>query len=136
MLLGASTCLEAKAGMITAHFSDCNEIRMGSPYQIACLRLEGDWIPELREGGWQPLFSRSPDERYLCLVEWDIAGNKPGFRVVLVDEKQKCVEFSQRILGCCESLAWGDDVIVWKAFPQSQGTLVVPFNQPTIQPTT
>jgi len=66
------------------------------------------------------------------LVEWDTAGNTPGFRVVLVDEKQKSVEVSQRILGCCESLAWGADVIVWKAFPQSQGTLAVPFNKPVI----
>jgi hypothetical protein len=132
MLLGASTCKEANVGMITVHFSNCNEIRMGSPYQIGSLRLEGDWTPDLKERGWQSLLSRSQDERYLCLVEWDTVGNTPGFRVVLVDEKQKSVEVSQRILGCCESLAWGEDVIIWKAFPQSQGTLVVPFNRPTI----
>jgi hypothetical protein len=118
--------------MITVHFSNCHEVRMGSPYQIGSLRLEGDWTPHLKERGWQPLLSRSPDERYLCLVEWDTTENRPGFRIVLVDEKQQSVEVSRVILGCCESLTWGEGVIAWKAFPESEGTLVVPFNKPTI----
>ena len=114
--------------MITAHFSGCHEIRMGSPYQMCRLHLSGEWTPDLEEYGWQPLYSRSPDGRYLALVEWNTAENLPGFRIVLIDEKRKSVEWSQRILGCCESLAWGDNVIYCKAFPQSHGMVAVPFN--------
>jgi len=103
--------------MITVHFLNSHEIRMGSPYQICSLQLEGEWTPDLEERGWQPLYSRSPDGRYLGLVEWDTADNTPGFRVILIDENQKTVEASQRIPGCCESLMWGDNVIFWKTFP-------------------
>ena len=117
--------------MITVLFSNCHEIRMGSPYQICSVRLKGGWIPELEERAWQPLHSRSLDGQYLCLVEWDILENTPGFRVVLIDEQRKTVETSHRIPGCCEALTWGDQVIVWKAFPQSQGVIAVPFDRPT-----
>jgi len=117
--------------MITAHFSRCHEIRMGSPYQICSLHLTGKWTPDLGERGWQPLYCGSPDGRYLALAEWDTAENVPGFRVVLIDEKEKSVASSQRILGCCESLTWGDDAIHWKAYPQSQGLIAVPFNKQT-----
>jgi hypothetical protein len=104
---------------------------MGSSYQICGLRLAGQWTPVLEDFGWQPLYCRSSDGRYLGLVEWDTVGNTPGFRVVLIDEKEKSVESSRRILGCCESLTWGDEAIQWKAFPESQGMLAVPFNMPT-----
>src|SRR5258706_5793689 len=126
-----SGIVKAKPRMITAHFSHCDEIRMGSPYQICSLHLSGEWTPDLGEGGWQPLNCASPDGRYLALVKWDTAENMPGFRVVLIDEERKSVDSSQRILGCCESLTWGDDVIYWKAFPQSQGMIAVPFNKQT-----
>jgi hypothetical protein len=85
--------------MITVHFSRCHEVRMGSPYRICSLHLRGEWTPDLGERGWQPLYCSSLDGTYLALVEWDIADNMPGFRVVLVDEKRKSVESSPRILG-------------------------------------
>ena len=66
------------------------------------------------------------------LVEWDTAGNMSAFRVVLIDEKEKSVESSGRILGCCGSLIWADEVIDWKAFPESQGVLAMPFNKLTV----
>jgi len=59
------------------------------------------------------------------------AVNRPGFRIVLTDEKEKSVESSRRILGCCESLTWGDEAIQSKAFRESQGMLAVPFKKPT-----
>jgi hypothetical protein len=116
--------------MITVKFSNCYEIRMGSPYQICRLHLTGEWAPELEQRGWLPVHACSPDGRYLALAEWDTAENKPGFRLVLIDEERKTVEVSQRVLGCCESLAWGEDAILWKAFPPSQGTMAVPFDKP------
>jgi len=120
---------QRKPRLIIPHFTRCVEIRQGSPHQIGCLRLSGEWTPELEEDGWQPIYARSPDKRYLILVRWDTPGNTPGFRLILIDEKQKSVESSQRILGCCESLKWGDDGILWKAFAQLEGRVAVPFNK-------
>src|SRR5579864_1018392 len=49
--------VKAKPRMITAHFSRCHEIRMGSPYQICSLHLSGDWTPDpyLRQAGFAAL---------------------------------------------------------------------------------
>jgi hypothetical protein len=118
--------------MIAVQFLNCGEIRMGSPFQMCGLRLTGEWTPNLGEYGWQPLYARSPDGRYLALVEWDTAGNTPGFRLVRIDEKQKSFETSQRILGCCEALNWQDDAIFWKAFPGTQGIIEILFGKSKI----
>lgn len=116
--------------MITAKFINCFEVRMGSPYKICRLHLTGEWTPDLEPGGWLPAQSRSCDARYLALARWNIVGNMPGFQIFLIDEKEKTVEVSQRIPGCCESLTVGENVIFWKAFPQSQGSLAIPFDNP------
>ena len=116
--------------MITAHFSDCFEVRMGSPFQMCRLRLEGEWTPNLDELGWLPLCSHSPDGRYLGLVEWDTAKNVPRFRVVVVDMKLKTVERSESISGCCESISLSDSEVFWKAFPGSQGSIALPLIKP------
>lgn len=104
---------------------------MGSPYKTCKLYLAGEWVPELEQGGWLAVQAHSPDGRYLALARWDTAENTPGFRVVLIDEKQKTAEVSQRIPGCCESIAWRANAIVWKAFPRSEGQLAFPFDKLT-----
>ena len=114
--------------MITVEFSKCFEIRMVSPYKTCSLHLAGEWMPDLEEGGWVAVQARSPDGRYLVLAKWDTGKNTPGFRVVLIDEEQKTVDVSQRIPGCCEFLGWQTDAIAWKAFPQSQGNIAIPFD--------
>jgi hypothetical protein len=101
--------------MISVSFSDCQEVRMGSPFSVCKLHLTGAWVPNI-EGAWLGLYAHSVDGRRLALAKWDFVKNQPGFRIVFVDEELKSVEESDRISGCCESIAWGQDVIFWKAF--------------------
>ena len=75
--------------MITVEFSNCHEVRMGSPYKTCELLLSGEWVPKLELGGWLAIQTRSSDERYLALARWDTAANMPGFRVALIDQKEK-----------------------------------------------
>jgi hypothetical protein len=115
---------------IAFEFLDCHEVRMGSPFKMCRLALRGEWIPKLNEFGWTPVAAESPDGQYLALVHWDDEGNRPGFRVVLIDIEQRSVSISPRIVGCCcQSLTWRTDSIAWKAFPDSEGTLAMPFEQ-------
>lgn len=104
--------------MLRAYFDDCAEIRMGSPFRLCRLRLDGPWIPPvLNDDGWQNLSAASPNGRFVGLVRWDIVSNNPGFRILTVDCRDRKVQTSERIDGCCESLAWRDDVFVptiWK----------------------
>jgi len=115
---------------IAYQFLDCHEVRMGSPFKMCRLALSGAWTPRLNEYGWTPVAVESPDGRYLALVCWDNAGNTPGFRVVLIDIERRSVSTSLRIVGCCcQLLTWRVDSIAWKAFPDSEGVLAVPFEQ-------
>src|ERR1700676_3627412 len=90
--------------------------------------LAGEWVPDLEQGGWVAVQAHSLGGRYLVLAKWETAKNTPGFRVVLIDEEQKTADVSQRIPGCCEFLGWQPDAIAWKAFPQCQGNIAIPFD--------
>ena len=87
-------------------FSCVSEIRMGSPYRLAEMELQGNWIPELPKTGWQDLFAESVNGRYLGLVAWMTENNEPGFKLVVIDKREQVVRESQRIPGCCQSLSW------------------------------
>ena len=104
---------ERNSGMLRAFFDDCAEIRMGSRFQLCRLRLEGSWIPSVpNDEGWQNISATSPDGRFVALVRWDTGGNGPGFRILAVDCRDHTVQTTERIFGCCESLAWRDGVFV------------------------
>jgi hypothetical protein len=77
--------------MIQASFTNCLEIRMGSPYSSCEAVLSGEWIPRLGKQCWQPVHAYSPDRNILVLIEWQIVNNTPGFRLVMVDEKRRTV---------------------------------------------
>lgn len=101
------------SGTLLGYFDDCAEIRMGSPFRLCRLRLEGSWIPPVpKDQGWQNLSATSPDGRFVALIRWDIVANDPGFRVLDVDCSDRKVRTSERIHGCCESLAWRNEVFV------------------------
>lgn len=104
---------ERNSGMLRAYFDDCAEIRMGSPFRLCRLRLEGAWIPPVpNDLGWQNLSATSPDDRFVALVRWDHVGNNPGFRILTVDCRDRTVRMTERIPGCCESLAWRDETFM------------------------
>ena len=114
--------------MLAVEFCNCFEIRMGSPFRMCELHLTGTWTPDLERYGWLPIQARSNDGRFLALAKWDTAGNLPGFRLLVIDEAQQTFEEGQRIQGCCESVIFDGDVILWKALPDLQGKIRFPFS--------
>jgi hypothetical protein len=87
-------------------FRNLQEIRMGSPYNVAELVLEGRWTPNLPKEDWQDTTSQSEDGRYVGLVAWDTLDNNPGFRVYTIDTVERTFACTKRILGCCQELEW------------------------------
>jgi len=93
--------------MLQLHFEPRGEIRMGSPYQLCSVQIEGPWVPDLTaEPVWSNVYGRSPDSTVVALVQWDIVRNDPGFRVVTLDSVKRTVQTSGRLVGICESLMW------------------------------
>ena len=113
--------------MMQAHFSNCSEIRMGSPFQTCHLALEGEWIPpDLPEDDWVKVQGRSEDGRWVALARWAVAGNVPGFVIYLIDCRERKVTRSERFAGCCNRLIFEDELLTWHTYPDGDGFLVLP----------
>ena len=95
--------------LLEATFIDAGEIRMGSPYNTATLRLEGKWTPTLPLEDWQDIQAISPDGTVLGLVRWDVPNNNPGFRIVTIDAKNRRVAVCERMQGCCTGIEWAEN---------------------------
>ena len=98
---------------------------MGSPFQACKLTLEGPWVPDLDVYGWVPIFARSADEKRLALARWDTSESAPGFHVVLIDEIRQSVWESTKFPGCCFALYWTDISVMWKSFPDLEGSFPI-----------
>jgi hypothetical protein len=92
---------------LSIKFIDLGEIAMGSPYRAGRIAIQGSWIPNLPNVGWQDLHAQSRSARYHALVMWDIVDGDPGFRIVVLDSQKKSVAKSARFRGCCSTLEWG-----------------------------
>lgn len=113
---------QALSDCFRVEFDDAMEIRMGSPYNVCRIRVSGDWIPALPETDWQDISAWRADRGAVALVRWDVGGNVPGFRLVILDSGRKSIEVSDRVSGCCSYLKWKNfQTIVWKAFCQLEG---------------
>ncbi|RLC83959.1 MAG: hypothetical protein DRI37_09615 [Chloroflexi bacterium] len=111
---------------IEVEFYNCGEVRMGSPFNACKIRLRGRWIPELpQDVTWQDRIAQSPDGQYTALVYWDTPKNEPGFRVVTVDELNKTVCQSERVLGLCKEIWWGNNQFEWAAVLVNSGKITV-----------
>ena len=82
------------------------EVHMGSPYNLATLKIDGAWNPGLPETDWQDIHAQSESGRYHALVKWDSLDAAPGFRIFFLDVQKKKILQSARIDGCCSSLKW------------------------------
>ena len=111
--------------MFKVSFLGCLEIRMGSPFKICELALEGDWVPELGNRSWQNKYLQSTDGQILVLTAWDVVANEPGFKLIILNVREHTVQETARIAGCCKSLHWSADRVAWKAFPESEGTIEI-----------
>src|SRR5262245_51805985 len=91
--------------MYRVTFSEVQEIRMGSPFSLAKVTLEGDFVPDgIERYEFQNLHAVTPDGSVCYLVEWQLDGNDPGFRVWQLDALRRLFAHSTRIAGCCESI--------------------------------
>ncbi len=102
--------------MLNVRFRNHGEIRMGSPFNLYSIKLNGEWVPDLPKHGWQNTHAKIPDSRYLVLTSWETTGNIPGFYFVLVDTVKKSYVRSEVFSGCCTKLEWMDDGVLWEAW--------------------
>ncbi|QDT66388.1 hypothetical protein V22_36550 [Calycomorphotria hydatis] len=94
-------------------FINCQEVRMGSPYKICDLKLEGKWVPVLPDEDWQDVICISPCSRFVGLVAWDTQKNEPGFIVYTIDIREQKYSVCDRMSGCCSDLTWDPDASVF-----------------------
>jgi hypothetical protein len=102
--------------MIKVKFRNHGEIRMGSPYNLYSIKLDGEWVPDLPKDGWQNTHARSPGGRYLILTAWDTTDNKPGFYFILIDALKRSYLRTDVFRGCCTKLEWMEDGVFWEAW--------------------
>ena len=98
--------------MYQVEFYQVSEVRMGSPYHTAQIRVTGGYWPDLLKskiGSFQDKAIISSDGYTLFLVLWDSDRGDPGFRVLKVSDKEKKVYTSAKINGCCKNLELTSD---------------------------
>lgn len=91
-------------------FDVLGEIRMGSPYNGANVKLTGDYIPALGDFTFQDISLVSENGRTCYLVQWAI-DKDPGYIVWKVDADNKTLTKSNRIEGCCDSLYFDNESV-------------------------
>jgi hypothetical protein len=91
-------------------FEVLGEIRMGSPYNGANVKLSGDFVPELGDFTFQDIYLVSENGRTCYLVQLAI-DKDPGFIVWKIDADNNKVTKSSRIEGCCDSLFYDNESI-------------------------
>ncbi len=92
-------------------FNIISEIRHGSPYNIAHLMIDRDFPFQINiKESWQDKYSWSPNKYGLVLIKWDIVENNPAFKIYTFDLKNKKLEISNRINGCCHKIKIRNDL--------------------------
>jgi hypothetical protein len=85
-------------------FSNRQEIRMGSPYMRADLKIEGIDIA-IPNASWQDKFAISKDNKFIALVSFDLAGNEPAFKIYIIDTDKKTIRKTKRIFGLVNNIS-------------------------------
>jgi hypothetical protein len=94
---------------------------MGSPFNIADVELAGGYVPPIDGVSFQDKGAISPDGYTVYLVEWKtVPGNRPGFCVWKVSDKEKSFSKSGIIEGCCDSIELADDGVVLSIYRKNQ----------------
>jgi len=88
---------------IKVEFENLQEVRMGSPYMIAELKITGLDV-DLPKFDWQDKYAMSEDNKRLILVQFDLTGNEPGFIFYIVNTESKKIRKTNRIEGQLNSL--------------------------------
>lgn len=85
-------------------FSNRREIRMGSPYMRADLKIEGLDIV-IPDACWQDKFAISVNKKFMALVSFDLSYNKPGFKIYIIDTDNKTITKTKRIFGLVNNIS-------------------------------
>lgn len=85
-------------------FSNKREVRMGSPYMMADLHLEGLDI-EIPNVCWQDKFAISKDKKLVALVSFELSSNEPGFVIYLINTDKKVITKTDRNFGLINEIS-------------------------------
>lgn len=96
-------------------FSNKQEIRMGSPYFIADINLDGIEV-KLPKAEWQNKYAISKDKKSIVLIGFDFTNNEPGFKLYIIDVESKKITKSKRILGLINNISLEDKIIKFNKF--------------------
>lgn len=98
--------------MYKIEFSNEQEIRMGSLYNIADVKISGDYVPDISGYDFQDKSLISGDGKICYLVQWETINNEPGFIVWKLDSANELLSKSQRVEGCCDSLTFDNNKVI------------------------
>lgn len=91
--------------MYRINFFNMHDVRMGSPYNTASVKIDGGYVPDdMPTSGFQDLNALSQDGQTLYLVHWTMEDNSPGFKVLRLSNLTRTVTSSERISGCCQAI--------------------------------
>jgi hypothetical protein len=112
-------------------FDQIDEIRMGSPYNIARIKVDGGYSPDTAQESFQDKYALSSDGDTCFLVVWDSTRNEPAFTVWKVSDREKSVKKSKLISGACQEITYLSEsntlkAVVW-SHPQGTRTEVIHF---------
>jgi hypothetical protein len=100
---------------IRISFSNRQEIRMGSPYMMADLHLDGLDI-EIPNACWQDKFAISKDKKFIALIGFDLTDNESGFKIFIIDTEKKSITKTKRIFGLVNKISIDDRKIKFNKF--------------------
>ncbi|MDQ7798569.1 MAG: hypothetical protein RDU76_06465 [Candidatus Edwardsbacteria bacterium] len=101
-------------------FSGMSEIRMGSPYNVGKVRVEGFDHPYLNQGDFQDRCAYDPAKQRLILVRWDPGYNIPGFYLLMLDLKKQRIFRSPTIFGCCQTMTLEEGGVMLEIFDRGK----------------
>ncbi|TQI71201.1 hypothetical protein JM79_2128 [Gramella sp. Hel_I_59] len=92
-------------------FNIISEVRHGSPYNIAHLIIDEDFPFQIKsKESWQDKYCYSINKNGLVLIKWEIVANNPAFKIYTFDLKNKELDISNCINGCCHKIKLRNDL--------------------------
>lgn len=97
--------------MIKVITSNQIEVRMGSPYNVCDIEVEGVDI-QIPKSGWQDIYTFSNEKQLLILVRWNLDENLPGFNCYFIKLPTGHKTISKRIEGIVTDIEVDSDQII------------------------
>ncbi len=119
-------------------FQFLRSIQPDLPQCVCQVELSGEWTPQLPNdgNGYQNLCAWSDDRRFLALVRFFFdAEYSYRFRFCVIDIANRSLAVSQPIAGCCSTLRWHGEQLVYTAVEPRIGAIELKETTPVKQPT-